>query len=157
MADVRAQAIGAASLGRPHLARALVACGAVATVQDAFDSYLADHGNAYVALERLTSARVIELIHESGAVAIAAHPKRLHNDSDLLELIELGLDGIEIVHPTANAEDERTLTGLARSRGLLVTGGTDYHAPVPGRPIGVPFPAEEIERLRERISNLAQQ
>jgi 3',5'-nucleoside bisphosphate phosphatase len=157
MEDVRAQARGTVSLGRPHLARALVACGAVPNVQDAFNRYLADDAGAYVALERLTSARVIELIHLSGGVAIAAHPQRLHNTSDLPELIELGLDGIEIVHPTADEEMQRFLIDTVRSRGLLATGGTDFHAPVEGRPIGVRFPAVDVERLREAIDNRAQQ
>lgn len=152
MNDVRAQASGTVSLGRPHLARALVACGAVATVQEAFDSYLADDRGAYVPLERLTSARAIELIHASGGVAVAAHPTRLHNESDLGELITLGLDGIEVVHPSADADSQRRLMALTREHGLLATAGTDFHAPVEGRPIGVPFPAREIDRLREAIA-----
>lgn len=157
MADVRAQAAGTVSLGRPHLARALVACGAVATVQEAFDRYLADDCIAYVALDRLTSARAIELIHESGGVAVAAHPLRLRNQSDLAELIELGLDGIEVVHPTADEAGSRELLEVARERRLIATAGTDFHAPVEGRPIGVPFPAREIERLRKALASRARQ
>jgi hypothetical protein len=149
--DVRAQATGSVSLGRPHLARALVAKGAVGNVQEAFDRYLADDASAYVALERLTAERAISLIHESGGVAVAAHPKRLHHASDLGELIALGLDGIEIVHPTADASDEAAFLEVARNHGLLVTGGTDFHAPVEGRPIGIEFPEREIERLRSAI------
>lgn len=149
--DVRAQATGASSLGRPHLARALVKCGAVATVQDAFDRYLADDANSYVALERLTSHRAIELIRASGGVAVVAHPMRLHNDSDLPELIEQGIDGVEIIHPTADAEAQAHFLDIVRAHGLLATAGTDFHAPVEGRPIGVPFPSNQIERLREAI------
>lgn len=155
--DVRAQASGTASLGRPHLARALVACGAVTSVQDAFDRYLADDAKSYVPLERLTSARAIDLIHASCGVAVAAHPKRLHNDSDLPELIDLGIDGIEIVHPTADAQMQAQLLETARANGLLATAGTDFHAPVEGRPIGVRFPTAEIERLREALDRRARQ
>lgn len=155
--DVRAQAVGSASLGRPHLARALVAAGAVPTVQDAFDRYLADDAGAYVALQRLTSERAISLIRESGGVAIAAHPARLHNRSDLTELIALGLDGIEVIHPTADADLEAALVDIARTHDLLTTGGTDFHAPVEGRPIGVAFPAREMHRLRERIESRSRQ
>ncbi len=157
MTDVRAQALGTVSLGRPHLARALVACGVVATVQEAFDHYLADDKGAYVALERLTSAHAIELIHASEGVAIAAHPQRLRNDSDLGELIELGIDGIEIVHPTAGAELQHQLFQLARAHGLLATAGTDFHAPVEGRPIGVLFPVREMDRLREAVASRVRQ
>ncbi len=155
--DVRVQAAGTASLGRPHLARALVACGAVSTVQDAFDRYLADDAKAYVALERLTSDKAIALIRESCGVAIAAHPKRLHSESHLAELIELGIDGIEIAHPTADAKMQTTLLERVHARELLATAGTDFHAPVDGRPIGVPFPAAEIERLREAVERRARQ
>lgn len=155
--EVRAQAAGSSSLGRPHLARALVARGAVATVQEAFDRYLADDANAYVPLERLTAARAIELIHASGGVSVAAHPMRLRNDCDLSDLIALGLDGIEVVHPTADAAAQQRLAEIARSHGLLQTGGTDFHAPVAERAIGVPFPAREIERLRDAIGSRAQQ
>ena len=151
--DVRAQATGSSSLGRPHLARALVAAGAVESVQDAFDRYLADDAGAYVALERLTSERVIQLIRDSGGVSVAAHPARLRNASDLAELMELGLDGIEVVHPTADGPRAEAFLAVAQAHGLLVTGGTDFHAPVEGRPIGVPFPAREIERLREAIES----
>ena len=157
MNDVRAQATGTVSLGRPHLARALVASGAVANVQEAFDHYLADDRDAYVPLQRLSSARAIELIRESNGVAVVAHPRRLHNDSDLSELIGLGVDGIEVIHPTADDVAQTRLIDLARANGLLVTAGTDFHAPVEGRPIGVLFPAREIERLRTAIASRAAQ
>ncbi|MBV8639531.1 MAG: PHP domain-containing protein [Candidatus Eremiobacteraeota bacterium] len=155
--DVRAQARGTASLGRPHLARALVACGAVPSVQDAFDRYLADDANSYVALERLTAADAIALIHASCGVAIAAHPMRLRNDSDLAELIDEGIDGIEIAHPTADPQAQARLLETARANGLLSTAGTDFHAPLEGRPIGVPFPTFEIDRLREALDRRARQ
>lgn len=157
MEDVRAQATGTVSLGRPHLARALVASGAVATVQEAFDHYLGDHCDTYVPLQRLTSVRAIELIRESNGVAVVAHPQRLYNDSDLSELIALGVDGVEVIHPTADAVAQQRLMDLARAHELLVTAGTDFHAPVEGRPIGVLFPAREIERLREAIASRAEQ
>jgi hypothetical protein len=152
MDDVRAQASGTAGLGRPHLARALVTRRIVATVQEAFDRYLADEGPAYVALERLTSADAVRLIHESGGVAVVAHPQRLRSATALDDLIDLGVDGIEVVHPTADGEMRRRLTDKAREHGLLITGGTDFHAPVEDRPIGVPFPRSDVERLLEAIA-----
>lgn len=157
LADVEAQAAGAASLGRPHLARALLVKGIVASAQEAFDRYLADEGEAYVALERLTSACIIELIHRSGGVAVVAHPVRLRTPEALDELLDLGADGIEVVHPTADAKTVETLTAKARERGLLITGGTDFHAPVSGRPIGVPFDRIEVERLMDAITQRAAQ
>lgn len=135
--DVIAQATGTTSLGRPHLAHALVARGHVQTVQEAFDRYIADDGDGYVALERLTSARIIELIHESGGIVVIAHPMRLRDVTHLEQLHGLGVDGIEVIHPTADAAAERMLRDFAAERGLLVTGGSDFHAPAAKRSIGV--------------------
>lgn len=150
---VRAQAGATASLGRPHLARAMVAAGIVESVQHAFDRYLADDQAAYVPLDRLTVPEAIALIKESGGVSVVAHPMRLKSPTDLDELVELGVDGIEVVHPTADEEAQAALYARAAQNGLLVTGGTDFHAPVPDRPIGIPFAREHVERLRELIAS----
>lgn len=152
MDDVFRNAPGATSLGRPHLARALVNLGHATSVSDAFERFLADDAPGYSALRRLTARQIIDLIHESGGVAIVAHPMRLRAASHLEELIELGVDGIEVTHPTASIDDERNLRMLARENDLLVTGGTDFHAPVPGRPIGVDFPEEDLFALQSRLS-----
>lgn len=149
--DVAAQASGATSLGRPHLARALVARGLVATVQEAFDRYIADEGDGYVALDRLTSERIVGLIHESGGVAVVAHPMRLRDPAHLEQLFELGIDGVEVLHPTADPAAQRMLRDFAAKHGLLVTGGSDFHAPPGEHSIGVQLADVEIERLREAI------
>lgn len=147
MEDVQAQVTGASSLGRPHLARALVAKGLVGSVQEAFDRYIADEGDGFVALERLSSQEIIAMIHRCGGIAIVAHPMRLRDPAHLEELVELGVDGVEVVHHTADADAQAMLLEFARTRNLLVTGGTDFHAPVPGRPIGVELPGEQLARL----------
>lgn len=156
MNDVRAQATHGSSLGRPHLARALVAKGAVSTVQEAFDRYLADEGDGYVALERLTAERAVALIHQSRGVVIVAHPKRLRKPEHLGELIALGVDGIEILHPTADESDSAHFAAIARANGLLVTGGTDFHAPVEGRPLGVELDADDVRALRNAVESRLQ-
>jgi predicted metal-dependent phosphoesterase TrpH len=152
MEDVRAQAKSAVSLGRPHLARALLERGLVSSVQEAFDRYLADEGEGYVPLDRLTAREAIDLIRLSGGVAVVAHPKRLRAPEHLAELIDAGVDGIEVVHPTADARDGAAYTSLARERGLLLTGGSDFHAPVPGRQIGIELAADDVRSLRDAIA-----
>lgn len=155
MDDVVAQATGATSLGRPHLARALVERGHVPTVQEAFDRYIADDGDGYVALERLRSEQIIDLIHESGGVAVVAHPARLRDPKHLEELRVLGVDGIEVVHHTADDEAQRMLRDFAVAHGLLITGGTDFHAPVPGREIGIALEESACRSLLARVNSAA--
>jgi predicted metal-dependent phosphoesterase TrpH len=151
MDEVRAQAKGAVSLGRPHLARVLLERGIVGSVQEAFDRYLADEGTGFVALRRLTSAQIVALIAESGGISSVAHPLRLRAPHHLDELRKLGADAVEIVHPTADDDARRDLEAYARRHGMLVTGGTDFHAPA-AAPIGILFPDEDVARLRERLA-----
>ena len=151
MAHVEAQAGKAASLGRPHLARALVDLGVVQSVQEAFDKYIADDQGDYVALDRLDSERAIELAHLSGAVVSVAHPCRL-KDPAMLDLLRgEGVDGVEVVHPSADEQARSRLTDFAREHGLLITGGSDFHAPAPGYAPGIDFDAEHVERLQEAV------
>lgn len=153
--EVRGQARGSVSLGRPHLARVLQERGIVSSVQEAFDKYLADEGSGFVALRRLTSAQIISLIRESGGVSSVAHPVRLRDRTHVEEMRHVGVDAVEVVHPTADASVETELREYARQHGLLVTGGTDFHAPTE-RPIGIEFADADIAALRERIERRAQ-
>lgn len=151
MEDVLAQAGASARLQRPHLARALVARGAVESVGEAFERYLGDECEQYVGLERLASGTIIDLIHRSGGVAIVAHPMRLITRNALEELCALGADGVEVVNPSASPEEQRRLQAFARSRGLLVTGGSDFHTPQGGIGIGIPMEASDVRALRRAV------
>jgi predicted metal-dependent phosphoesterase TrpH len=154
-ADVLAEVKGGSSVGRPHLARALVAKGIVSNVQEAFDTYLADGERGFVKLKRLTSREIIELIHASGGICVIAHPKRLRSPDHLQEIYELGADGVEVVHPTATPEDERHLYAFADERRLVTTGGSDFHAPDTHPPLGVHMAKERIDRFLERVAAIA--
>lgn len=147
MSDVEAQAGNAVSLGRPHLARALVALGIVGDIQEAFDRYLADDQEAYVSLDRLDSPRAIELAHESGAIVSVAHPCRLREPASLDALRLAGIDAVEVLHPSADEAARGELRDYARRYDLLVTGGSDFHAPEKGYAPGVQLEAEHVERL----------
>lgn len=151
MDDVQAHVTGASSLGRPHLARALVAKGLVKSVQEAFDRYIADEGEGFVALTRLTSEEIIGIIHRCGGIAVVAHPMRLRGPAHLEDMISYGVDGIEVVHHSADTEAQAMLRHFAAKHSLLTTGGSDFHAPVPDRPtIGVELDSDLLMSLRTR-------
>jgi predicted metal-dependent phosphoesterase TrpH len=153
--DVLAQVKGGSSVGRPHLARALVALGIVGDVQSAFDRYLADGEKGFVKLKRLSSAEIIDLIHKSGGICVVAHPKRLRDPHHLQEMYEFGADGVEVVHPTATPADEQMLYAFADERKLVTTGGSDFHAPQTHPPLGVTLAKERVDRFLERVAAIA--
>jgi predicted metal-dependent phosphoesterase TrpH len=127
-----AEAGGEAGLGRPHFARALVRAGAAHDIDDAFDRFLADGRAAYVPKARITPADVARLATASGGVAVLAHPLTLGLDPSALErligeLAEAGLGGIEAIYGRYSTAERRALKRMAGRRGLVATGGSDYH------------------------------
>ncbi len=127
MEDVLAEGADAESLGRPHLARALVRHGYVQSVPEAFDRYLADGSPIYVPMELLAPRDAIELIHAAGGRAVWAHPEEEALERDLRYLVDAGLDGMECYRPRMTPEQVRRRVRLARKHGLLTTGGSDWH------------------------------
>ena len=130
------------SVGRPQLARALVAAGYVESVQDAFDQWLATGQPAFVRRTGPSPATVITVIHEAGGVASFAHPGVTRRDALIPALVERGLDAIEVYHSDHAPEDERTYLSLATRLGVLISGGSDFHGDPfdpfdsPERPLG---------------------
>lgn len=138
------------SVGRPHVARALVEAGYVSSVAEAFQRYLYTGGPAYVARPRLSPQEAITLIHEAGGVAIMAHPGLVPDYGPLAEqLVPAGLDGVEVMHPRNTAVVRDNLRGLATRHNLIITGGSDFHRP--GDSLGEYQPPQDVLlRLRER-------
>ena len=128
---VLAAAAGGA-IGRPHVAKALVAAGHVRDHREAFDKYLAAGRPAYVDKARLEIAEGIALIHRYGGLAIIAHPGPDGCRERVEPLVGLGLDGLEVRHPSHTAEDVKRLDALARHFGLVVSGGSDWHGAMQG-------------------------
>lgn len=119
------------SVGRPHIARAMVSRGYVVDTREAFDRFLADGAPAYVAGERLSMAEALPLMQESGFVPVLAHPMELEKTGALLRHLlgvwqEQGLRGVEVYHPSAGRATP-LLDLTARRMGFLVTGGSDFH------------------------------
>lgn len=125
-ADVLAAA-GKGAVGRPHVARALVERRLVRNVQEAFDRYLGTGRPAYVAKELPPLARVVDLVRGVGGVTSAAHLGDRADPQSLEQLKRVGLDAVEVVHPSHNAPDRRRIERNARHAGLLLTGGSDWH------------------------------
>jgi predicted metal-dependent phosphoesterase TrpH len=140
--DVLQQA-GGGAVGRPHVARALVADGWATDVRDAFDRYLGAGKPAYVAKDQLCMADAIAIIHSAGGLAVLAHPGGAGTRERLSALAELGLDGVEVKHPGHSPSDTSRLNSLTAQLGLLASGGSDWHGAADGpRTIGmmqVPF------------------
>jgi predicted metal-dependent phosphoesterase TrpH len=155
MDAVLAAADGGA-IGRPHVARALVAGGFVRDVREAFDKWLAAGRAAYVDKERLDIAEGIQLIHDAGGIAVYAHPGTDGRRETIEPLVAAGLDGLEVRHPSHSREDELRLAALAGFFGLVVSGGSDWHGAMQGgRVLGsmqIPMAWLETQdrRVRER-------
>ncbi|MFH0519752.1 PHP domain-containing protein [Streptomyces sp. M41] len=124
---------GDGSVGRPHVASALVELGVVPTVGDAFtEDWLADGGRAYVAKHETDPFEAIRLIKAAGGVAVFAHPAaskrgRTVPDAAIAKMAAAGLDGIEVDHMDHDPDARARLRGLAKELGLLATGSSDYH------------------------------
>jgi len=154
MDAVMAQA-GPGAVGRPHVARALIAAGWARDQRDAFDRFLGAGRPAFVAKQRLTVSDAIRLVHDAGGVAVVAHPGREGTLARLEELRAAGLDGVEVRHPGHSAEDEARLGALAGALDLLPSGGSDWHGAVEGpRVLGaISVPAEWADRQAARARN----
>lgn len=119
---------GRPSIGRPHIARALVEAGYVGSTREAFDRFIHNSGPAYVARQRLSPEAAIAMIHAAGGAAVIAHPGLLKNPRAMIErLVPAGLDGIEVYHPDNWADMRLDLLAWAKAFDLVVTGGSDFH------------------------------
>ncbi|HYE89266.1 MAG TPA: PHP domain-containing protein [Vicinamibacterales bacterium] len=116
------------SVGRPQIARELVRAGHVASVQDAFDLWLASGRPAFVPRRGERAATVVRIIHDAGGVASFAHPGVTKRD-DLIEMLAAnsGLDAVEVYHSDHAPEQVSSYRRLAARLGTLVTGGSDFH------------------------------
>ncbi len=145
------QAAGGA-VGRPHVARAMVAEGWAVDFRDAFDRYLGNGRPAFVAKEKLPLMRAIAMIHGAGGIAVLAHPANGGTRERLVRMIEEGLDGVEVLHPSHATEDVSRLDKLAGQLDLVRSGGSDWHGSADGpRTLGsMRVPAGWLTQQEER-------
>ena len=121
-----------ATVGRPHIADALVAAGVVAHRNEAFANILSSRSRYYVSHPAINPSAAVRLVREAGGVPVFAHPKaslrgRVVPQSTVLEMIEAGLSGVEVYHRDNTAEGKEQLLALAAEYDLIVTGSSDYH------------------------------
>ncbi len=122
------------ALARPHLAKALVKAGHVPSIREAFNLLLGDDQPAYVHYEKFSIYEGIDLLRNCGGVPVWAHPYLFRGgevEEVLKELVDAGLMGIEVYHPSHTPKEMRHLKALGEEYGLLITGGSDYHGPSP--------------------------
>lgn len=153
------------SIGRPHIADALVAAGQAADRKQAFDQYLADGGPAHVPRYAVDLATGIALVRGAGGVAVLAHPwgrgrEQLLAEDVLTELVsEHGLDGFEVDHQDHGPDARRRLRALGEGLGALTTGSSDYHGTGKvDHDLGVNTTSPEVyERLVDKMATRRQE
>jgi 3',5'-nucleoside bisphosphate phosphatase len=119
---------GDASLGRPHIARALLEQGHVSTFREAFEKYIGYGGPAYVPRDKMTPAEAVQLILKAQGLPGLAHPTTAGAPEKLLpELISAGLVAMEVYYNAYTPEQRRDLAKMAQRHRLIATGGSDYH------------------------------
>jgi predicted metal-dependent phosphoesterase TrpH len=156
----RVQAIaGEGSVGRPHIALAMVEAGYCTEPQYAFPEYLGRNGLAYVERPKMLPAEAVEMILGIGGVPVLAHPAYMTDmRSNIAELVPAGLVGMEVYYSRYKPALVQELAQLAKSHGLIPCGGSDYHGlgnsdePLPGSQ-GPPM--ETVERLEEAADKLS--
>jgi predicted metal-dependent phosphoesterase TrpH len=156
--QIRAQRVdelaAGGAVGRPHVARALVEAGYVPAVADAFDKYLGNGKPAYVEKARFQIGEAVELIHSAGGVLSVAHPAIYPDHSSIVpQLLDAGVDAVEVLHPDVDENERERYTNLARFRGKFMTGGSDDHGKVKKvETLGsIKVPEEWIKPILDRL------
>lgn len=140
---------GGGAVGRPHVARAMVAAGWARDFRDAFDRYLGNGRPAHVEKRRFDAAAAIHLVHEAGGLAVFAHPGPTGSRERIEKLAGIGLDGVEVLHPSHTTEDIARLRTLVQHFDLVPSGGSDWH--------GAPDGPRTIGNMRVPMAMLDQQ
>lgn len=142
------------SVGRPHVAKALVNEGFVKTRAEAFMKYIGDNKPAFVKKPVPNAKEAIELISSIGGLSFVAHPGKIVRGELLDELLSYGLDGIEIIHPSHGREDIEYFSSIASQNFMLVSGGSDFHG-ITDREYGnmgnYVLPSYNIVNMRRRL------
>jgi predicted metal-dependent phosphoesterase TrpH len=127
MADVLLKAKENTSIGRPHIAFALLENNYISNYYEAFVRYIGDNKPAYEKKPNISTKEAIDLIANAGGLSFIAHPGKVIRDEMLIEIIELGVDGIEVIHPSHSSEIISYFQDFVSQYFLLESGGSDFH------------------------------
>ncbi len=120
------------SIGRPHIAKAITNAGGTASVIEAYNKYINDSSNVYVQRKTVTPFDAVEVIYDAGGIPVFAHPFDVDIADQLTkEMMNFGLRGIEAYHRKHSPAIIEYFSTLAEKYGLIITGGSDFHAPNP--------------------------
>lgn len=128
MDEVKAEA-GFSNIGRPHAASVLMSKGVVSTFNEAFIRYLSSEKLDHISAEYCTLTEAVEVMKKAGGVLSLAHPGPLYSADEIDQLIDLGIDGLECIHPSHPYPVQRKFTKIAEKKNLIITGGSDFHRP----------------------------
>ncbi len=118
------------TMGRAHIAKALLNKGVVSSIQEAFHKYLGDNKPCYVETEGISPQDTIDVIHQAGGIAVIAHPHLIETNTLLKKLLDLPFDGIECVYGNFCLEKHLKWQNIARKKNWLETGGSDFHGDI---------------------------
>lgn len=142
------------TVGRLHVARAMVSAGLVSSIAEAFRKYIGDKCPAYVCNFRFSPVETIRLIKEANGIPVLAHPYTLNKDDLIPQLVNDGLMGLEVYYPEHSQGMVNFYLGLVKKYNLLATGGSDCHGSAkPEVKIGsVKIPYDLVEKLKQAQS-----
>ncbi len=145
-------------IGRLHLAQAMVEKGYVKTTNEAFNKFIGDDKPAYANRNRLSSKKAISLIKEVGGISIIAHPHLLKNENVIPQLIEEGIEGIEVYFADHGENPSSKYIEIAKKYNLLISGGSDCHGLSKGKILlgKVRVPYQAIEEMKKWIEKRKQ-
>lgn len=128
--DIISQVAEGGSIGRPHIAKAITNVGGTGSVMEAYAKYINDNSPVYVKRKTVTPHEAVEIIYDAGGIPVIAHPHDLDNAGVLIkDLMHYGLRGIEAYHRKHSPAIVEYFSSMAEELGLIVTGGSDFHAP----------------------------
>lgn len=125
--DAVLEQAGVGSVGRPHIANAMIEQGFIGSYHEAFSKYIGNGGPAYEKKYQVSPKEAFQLITKSGGLSFLAHPGKYTTELELSQLMDMGLDGIEVVHPSHDKERQAFYRSVVDQYFLLESGGSDFH------------------------------